>query len=310
MSLGFLTESALLPSKAKKINVDSRSMLDLKAIVYEKEDQAKQTGGESLRKSRGRQATGGRRGDSDVFQRSNKGVHARNQRDEEELETMSKKQRAKAALERKAALYDKLQRGEIEDPEKHGFLVNFERKGPAEDTAAAVSAKPVSGQEHSFEDKLLEHPDMAEITDEFGRTRVVHRRSQEYAEHLERERGGGHGVKRQREETEGQAQWPVSSGHNRDECGDWAGKHHKEGKGMLDFGGHEEPVVVNGRVKSRWDVTLSNQEKEYLKEIAEETEANRAAAPGPSGKKDPKADRRELLRKKAEARKRLKQQGK
>ena len=39
MSLGWNTESALLPSKAKAIDVSQSSMLDLKAIVFEREEQ-------------------------------------------------------------------------------------------------------------------------------------------------------------------------------------------------------------------------------------------------------------------------------
>ena len=41
MSLGFLTESALIPKKANPIAVDSSSILDLKAVVFEREQQLK-----------------------------------------------------------------------------------------------------------------------------------------------------------------------------------------------------------------------------------------------------------------------------
>ena len=88
MSLGFLTESALLPSKAKPIQVDGRSQLPLKAIVAEElskrevaaaaaagggeGSEARAGAGESLRKARGRKRAM-EEGRKDVFKASNKG---------------------------------------------------------------------------------------------------------------------------------------------------------------------------------------------------------------------------------------------
>ena len=120
MSLGWNTESALLPSKAKKIEVDNRSvsegssrlrghrgcipgsdlvvhvptppfrriglpqMLDLKALVAEKEEAARaklQSSGasSSLRQGRGEgeQFSSGGGGLDDVFSRANAGVEER-----------------------------------------------------------------------------------------------------------------------------------------------------------------------------------------------------------------------------------------
>ncbi|KAJ0402587.1 hypothetical protein P43SY_006826 [Pythium insidiosum] len=42
MSLGFLTESALLPSKAKAIKVDSESLVGLKAVIFQKEQERRE----------------------------------------------------------------------------------------------------------------------------------------------------------------------------------------------------------------------------------------------------------------------------
>lgn len=107
MSLGWNTESALLPSKAKAIAVSQTSMLDLKAIVYEREEQRRQRqqqrGGSSSSGSSSSSHGGGsssdlrrRRGErgdaaageassrkASVFARSNRGVGERGAADEE-----------------------------------------------------------------------------------------------------------------------------------------------------------------------------------------------------------------------------------
>lgn len=98
MSLGWNTESALLPSKAKAIDVSQSSMLDLKAIVFEREEQRRhhehqepsgsQDGsGKSdwRRRRRGERvldsSEGTRRSES-VFARNNRGVEGRGAADE------------------------------------------------------------------------------------------------------------------------------------------------------------------------------------------------------------------------------------
>lgn len=99
MSYGWNTESALLPSTAKKIEVDSSSMAALKAIVYEREDQKSN----ASHTARGQQKT-------DVFSKSNSGVKSRAKRDVDTDE----KVKAAASLEhlaKKAALYDELKSG-------------------------------------------------------------------------------------------------------------------------------------------------------------------------------------------------------
>ncbi len=42
MSLGWLTESALIPKPAKEIKVSEGSLADLKAVVYEQETKKRQ----------------------------------------------------------------------------------------------------------------------------------------------------------------------------------------------------------------------------------------------------------------------------
>jgi len=98
MSLGWNTESALLPSKAKAIDVSQSSMLDLKAIVFEREEQRRHHEHQQPGSSRDgsghsdwrRQRRGERGLDSSerpsrsesVFARNNRGVEERGAADE------------------------------------------------------------------------------------------------------------------------------------------------------------------------------------------------------------------------------------
>ena len=103
MSLGFLTESALLPSKSKAIIVDSKSILDLKAIVYEKEQELKRNDSSSrgLRKRPRRS--------SQSTTNVNKGIEQRQARDEASAFDDSLRGRKKKSVEmlhKKAKLYE------------------------------------------------------------------------------------------------------------------------------------------------------------------------------------------------------------
>ncbi|CAN0185066.1 unnamed protein product, partial [Phaeothamnion confervicola] len=133
MSLGFLTESALLPSKAKPINVDGRSMLDLKALVFEREQQQRADGdGDDVeggvRHRRGlaaRRPADGKRRKEDLFSRSNRGIEERQERDSEAR--ASKKRKVSGMMQAKAALYEKMASGAFVG-EGEAVLVDFTRK--------------------------------------------------------------------------------------------------------------------------------------------------------------------------------------
>lgn len=99
---------------AQPIKVDSRSLVDLKAIVYAKEQKVRPDGGGSgsgLRGLRGKRPSGEKDGGGrkDPFARSNKGVKDRSQRDEEERMTTSKKKTAaQRIMAAKSSLYEKM----------------------------------------------------------------------------------------------------------------------------------------------------------------------------------------------------------
>jgi hypothetical protein len=176
MSLGFLTESALVPSKAKPIKVDSKSLVDLKAIVFRKEQERRnQEDGKNLRYKRGvrvrheKASKKGRKYDDD----SNAGIEKRRQRDEDEdallgEDERSKKKRSRQILIEKAKLYDQLARGErVLGPNDH-TLIDFKQKEFHKDHDFSEASKAAHGSV------------LVEIIDEFGRSKQVSRDGDEH----------------------------------------------------------------------------------------------------------------------------------
>ncbi len=162
MSLGFLTEAAILPRKQKSISVDKKSLVDLKSVLYEKEEairsnqggrgsgggdggegvgqqpksSSSSVGGGELRALRGKRKASAALGGvvyednkGGVFERQNRGVTARRARDErEKVSSKRKSDQSQQALRAKATLYDRIVDGEIAEPGESGLLVNFGSK--------------------------------------------------------------------------------------------------------------------------------------------------------------------------------------
>lgn len=112
MSLGWSTESALVPGKAKEISVPSSSMLGLKAQLAEASSSPRR-----------------RKVDE---QKRNRGVEERSGRDKRQV-TMTKAQQSRMKLEAKARLYEELSAGTKQQSSDDDFLVDFsgggERRG-------------------------------------------------------------------------------------------------------------------------------------------------------------------------------------
>ncbi|KAH9121370.1 hypothetical protein LEN26_010702 [Aphanomyces euteiches] len=165
---GFLTESALVPSKAKSIKVDSKSLVDLQAVIYKKE-QEKRHGVDDQESVSLRSKRGARASKSDA-KKSNPGLAKRMLKDDEvdELgdDERAKKKRSRQILIEKARLYDELAIGAKVLQTKDSSLVDFSEKSegghkPHEfvDGGALKAAQP-------------SQPPM-EVQDEFGRTITV-----------------------------------------------------------------------------------------------------------------------------------------
>jgi hypothetical protein len=120
MSLGWQTESALLPSKAKPIAVGDRSILSLKALLYQKEQQR------SLKSSNTDIDTQpskhrNKEKDNNALQIGKKRKEISKPRDEEE----EREEKARQALEAKARLYEEIEAGKASGA---AALVDFKTK--------------------------------------------------------------------------------------------------------------------------------------------------------------------------------------
>ncbi|KAJ7650324.1 hypothetical protein FB45DRAFT_819514 [Roridomyces roridus] len=165
-----------MSSKSKAKGISAGSFLDLKAEVSKKEDEF------SRNKAAGKSkyiVGGVQRPDKKptVWTRQNKGVESRASRDIE-LEAISKPtlESARAALERKAKIYDKLKKGQtggLNDKQYESLLVDFDSKpmddyeSDSDDVDESLEvARPPPGDE---DDPIVEYED------EFGRLRTARR---------------------------------------------------------------------------------------------------------------------------------------
>ncbi|RDY04506.1 hypothetical protein CR513_11768, partial [Mucuna pruriens] len=129
-SLGWLTESSIMPKKHRAIaGVGASSLFELKAELYKSQEDSKKSrelGGPDVEYQRAKTKIASR----DAFSVKNRGVDARAHKDKLELKAVSDGSASYAALERKAELYDKLVNGELSDEEdQEKYCVDFFRKG-------------------------------------------------------------------------------------------------------------------------------------------------------------------------------------
>ncbi|GAA0142942.1 hypothetical protein LIER_03734 [Lithospermum erythrorhizon] len=128
-SLGWLTESTIMPKKQKSIEgVGPSSILELNAQLYKSQEEAKRLPKEPhrLQVHRAKHKVSAH----DAYSASNSGVASRAQKDKLEMKAVKDGAASYAALEKKAELYEKLMRGEISDEEENEkYCVDFFRKG-------------------------------------------------------------------------------------------------------------------------------------------------------------------------------------
>ncbi|XP_065878668.1 uncharacterized protein At4g18257-like [Euphorbia lathyris] len=127
-SLGWLTESSILPKKHRAIEgVGASSILELKAQLYKSQEEAKQSSASSdVNYHRAKKKIT----PYNPLTAKNSGVESRDLKDKLELKAIKDGSNSYAALEKKAELYDKLVRGELSDEEdKEKYCVDFFRKG-------------------------------------------------------------------------------------------------------------------------------------------------------------------------------------
>ncbi|KAI8973290.1 hypothetical protein BDF20DRAFT_640780 [Mycotypha africana] len=155
-------------------NVSASTAIELKAEVAQHLEQF-----EKLRATQGKQTTAKRPDKKPtVWSRQNKGVQERNQRDEKHhLEAIESNTLAKSReqLERKAKIYEAMQRGEYEFDidsvdEDEMPLIDFDKK--------YLQERELEEKRNSKKRRIEEEEDndpWIEYVDEFGRTRIVRR---------------------------------------------------------------------------------------------------------------------------------------
>ncbi|GKB05762.1 hypothetical protein Tco_0833957 [Tanacetum coccineum] len=125
-SLGWLTESSIMPKKHRAISgVGPSSILELKAQLYKSQEDAKinrNSSADHLDVHRAKKKIS----PNDPFSTKNSGVEARANKDKLEMKAVKDGSVSYAALEKKAELYEKLARGELSDEEdKEKYCVDF-----------------------------------------------------------------------------------------------------------------------------------------------------------------------------------------
>ncbi|OWM63895.1 uncharacterized protein At4g18257-like [Punica granatum] len=128
-SLGWLTESSIMPKKHREIaGVGATSILELKAQLYRSQEdvkKSKELGAPDAEFHRARKILPA----PNLFSAKNSGVEARALKDKLELKAVKDGTNSYEALERKAQLYEKLVRGELSDEEdKEKYCVDFFQK--------------------------------------------------------------------------------------------------------------------------------------------------------------------------------------
>ncbi|XP_019082299.1 PREDICTED: uncharacterized protein At4g18257 [Camelina sativa] len=149
-SLGWLTESSIMPKKQRAIEgVGPSSIMELKAQLYNSQEEAKlnkDLNGSDAQYHRAKERIVAK----DSFSAKNSGVESRNLKDKIEHKAVKDGAVSYAALEKKAQLYEKLVRGELSDEEgEEKYCVDFFRKGiehedpkPSRSYISSISAPP------------------------------------------------------------------------------------------------------------------------------------------------------------------------
>ncbi|KAJ1985206.1 hypothetical protein H4R34_000165 [Dimargaris verticillata] len=152
----------------KKIALNSAAVFDLRAQIEAAKRPPQHTVQDPNKLSE--VSTGAKRTSTSVWQRQNRGVAGRAQRDLHHLRAEAPSEaKVRKALERKARLYDRMVRREGVDSNQHfnddGMLVNFDQKYVDAMTARASSSDSSGSSDE--EDTLVE------FIDEFGRSRTL-----------------------------------------------------------------------------------------------------------------------------------------
>lgn len=268
MSLGWQTESALLPNKSKPINISGSSLLSLKAIVSQHENKLSKNQSSSDAKYISKK----KRPVDDPLGGSNKGVEKRQQKDDIFQQSKDNKYSnilVENKLKAKARIYDDISKGLIPISKTDSILVNFEEKQP-------LSSNTVIKQLC-----IDENADLVEIVDQFGRTRKVSKKSRDYADYMISDCAKEFRAQQNKNVTDDtlhddfidNSEWRWSKGFERSDAGDWIEDTMRE-RGvevfLKDRINDELKLSSASRVKSMWDSALDSKAKNHIAEAINE----------------------------------------
>ncbi|KAK9058040.1 hypothetical protein SSX86_022880 [Deinandra increscens subsp. villosa] len=151
-SLGWLTESSIMPKKHRAIaGVGPSSILELKAQLYKSQEEAKSntnSNPDQLEVHRAKKKII----QNDPYSGKNSGVDARSHRDKLEMKAVKDGSASYAALEKKAELYEKLARGEVSDEEdKEKYCVDFYSKREESHQPQRHDPSSIQVNKHEFD---------------------------------------------------------------------------------------------------------------------------------------------------------------
>lgn len=309
MSFGWQTESALLPSNSKSIEVGKASFLPLKALVLEKEQKRiLATGKDKFVVNKFRIQEKDKCSKQDILDRKNKGIEERSSKDDlllkKEKKTVSN---LEANLQAKAELYDKLKSETSKKQSKNSFLIDFKRKKNFPENAtqgSSISEKP-----------NCEVEEEVEIVDEFGRNRVVSKSSKQYQDYILREerrpqKRQKYGDSSAESSTVKQVAdpWAWSNGaqhiDDKEKSNDEYEEHdfatiHENDKALSriieERRDEIQAMSSSARIKTSWEKALGSSSREYLREVHQET--LKIKEESKSSQLEATEDRREMLRK-------------
>ncbi len=285
MSLGWQTESALLPSKAKPIHVDSKSLLQLKSLISQQEQLRKE---DDLTGKRRR--TFKQKSSKDLIEPDKYSKNASNLSNSS-IEELALDVKVQKSLEAKAKLYDEMLRKNGDNDSEHPLLIDFDEKRKIM-------------QQLSHEDEGKEEEENEKETT----INVSHNPSNtsQYSEPI-------------RVTTEyGPEQWQWSKGNptratkgeeqeeERDNFSrEW--KAEKEFKSLVDHRINEElrqttssntrpEISEAARIKTQWEKTLQSNARVYLEEVHQKTEQERMTSS--SNKRSLREEKLEMIKRK------------
>lgn len=312
MSLGWQTESAILPSKAKPIHVDNKSMVGLKALVLQQEQQLKLKQGSSQERTmrnlskvslyQGQKRQQDHEKSGHKNDNNNKSSSSTNNKNDTESDPqeLAIEIRAQRALEAKARLYEEMSKGSVTVGQQSG-LVDFNAKkktriegNKEDDPWRRDNSGSSSHSENHYQD---------------GRD-GLERDSVKKGETSSRVLIYGYGPD--------QWQWngaPSAGGQGNKEVDDHM-KAYKEERQQERQYQHEierrveeemnkpiSSISQEARVKTQWEKTLNSSARDYLDAIHRETERGRESSGGDMAigeKKSAREERLELLKRRRE----------